>query len=747
MAKYLAHVGEGVPPGAGQELGDHLRLVAGRAGEFAAAFGAGPWGRAAGLLHDLGKPTPGFQLRLAGGPAVDHSTAGAQAAVAAFGDQAGRLLAYALAGHHAGLPDGTGAAEASLQNRLGKRVEPPGLAARELLAGLTLAPPALTPVPEAPGFTLAFFARMVFSCLADADFLDTEAFLDPARGTWRGGRPGVAELWPVMERFLAGLRARAGEAPLNRQRNAILAACLAGAAEPPGLFSLTVPTGGGKTYASLAFALKHALAHGLCRVIYVIPYTSIIEQNARVFREIFQAEFGDRVVLEHHSNLSRPGGRRARTIRPGAAPAGAENWDAPLVVTTNVQLFESLFAHRPARCRKLHRLARSVIVLDEAQMLPREALLPCLAALRELAVNYGASVLLCTATQPTLADAEVFRGAALAPRELAPDPPALAQAFRRVRAVNEGELATPSWWTAWPGRARCSACQLPGHGPAGSSWPSRPSWLPRTAGVFHLSALMYPGHRGQKLAEIRGALGAGRPSWVGSTQLVEAGVDLDFPEVWRALAGVDSLAQAAGRCNREGRLAGRGAPCLHAPGRPAAPRPAGPLRGAEETLRRFPDPLEPAAVRHFFGLLFWQERDQLDQKHILDKLQAGAARAWFPFAEVAREFAVFASPGEAVLVCPDPALREEIVAGLRHAPHPGKYLRLAQPYTVQLYPTRSPAWRKAATSCGWGGAAGGLGQSAPLRSRAGVIGGAGGRGAARGALGMKPSPARRGRRK
>jgi CRISPR-associated endonuclease Cas3-HD len=343
----------------GQPLEAHLRAVSDLAGRFASMFGAENWGRVAGLLHDIGKYSREFQNQLErDGHGLDHSTAGAKEAAGAY--KIGRLLAYLIAGHHGGLADWTGLAE-----RLAKSGLPDYSAYKQ---EITLPPepgfPRLTALDKKlQGFSCAFFARMVFSCLVDADRLDSEAAADPGKAALRRGRTALGELKRSLDAYLVELQSGVPDTRINRLRRDILAQCRAAAALPPGLFSLTVPTGGGKTLSSLAFALDHAAAHGLRRVIYVIPYTSIIEQNAEVFREIL----GRDAVLEHHSSVDLASEGREGEGTALAASLAMENWDVPLVVTTNVQFLESLFACKPSRCRKLHNVAKSVIILDEAQ--------------------------------------------------------------------------------------------------------------------------------------------------------------------------------------------------------------------------------------------------------------------------------------------------------------------------------------------------------------------------------------------
>jgi CRISPR-associated endonuclease/helicase Cas3 len=285
-------------------------------------------------------------------------------------------------------------------------------------------------------FKLHFFTRMLFSALTDADFLETQQFYDKVKNrSPQSAPPALADLAPALEAHLATFDGAKGD--VNHTRAKILAHVRNGAAQAPGLFSLTVPTGGGKTLASLAFALDHAQRHGLHRVVYVIPYTSIVEQTAQVFRSALK---NDDAVLEHHASFDWEAlddrGESERVKR------AAQNWDRPVVVTTAVQFFESLFANRPSKCRKLHRLANSVIILDEAHTLPLRLLRPCLAAIRELAEGYGASIVLCTATQPALLKEDGFshpEGFARAEvRELAPDPPRLYDRLRRVRVTHVG---------------------------------------------------------------------------------------------------------------------------------------------------------------------------------------------------------------------------------------------------------------------------------------------------------------------
>ena len=378
-----------------QTVAEHLTGTAALCREFAADFGAEADGDLMGLAHDLGKCTDAFQKRLLeGGPVVDHTTAGMLTCIRMKRPSA----AACVAGHHGGLLDVGNlrtdrAGEATLSGRFKKGVEGHYLE-RCGESGVTL--PTLPPeTPERDPLKASFRTRMLYSCLVDADFLDTERFMDGERG--RGGYDDLPTLLRRLKEYIAPWQEP--KTVLNKLRCKILNSCLDTGSKPKGIYTLTVPTGGGKTVASLAFALRHAVAHGMRRVIYVVPYTSIIEQNAEVFREIL----GDGNVLEHHSGVQfeLSDGASPEEVRRALA---AENWDMPVIVTTAVQFFESIYANRSSKCRKLHNLADSVIIFDEAQMLPLCHLRPCVAAMASLAEQFRSTLVLCTATQPSLGD-------------------------------------------------------------------------------------------------------------------------------------------------------------------------------------------------------------------------------------------------------------------------------------------------------------------------------------------------------
>lgn len=688
-----AHTLANRPESDWEPLSRHLEEVADLAADFASAFGAREWGLAAGLLHDVGKHSAAFQAYLrasaAGkgpGRGPDHSTAGAQWAHGHYKQGVGRLLAYVLAGHHAGLPDGF----ESLSPRLKRAVEPwhspdDDIAARVPdIASLPLAGrmPSL-------GFQLMLFVRMVFSCLVDADSLCTEAFTTPDKAAWRRGYLPLSELSTRLDRHLGHLGARAPATPVNELRAGILAACRNAALHAPGLFSLTVPTGGGKTLSSLAFALDHARAHGLRRVIYAIPYTSIIEQTARVFREALD-DTDDQAVLEHHSNfvpLRADGtpvtpGRDGQDDDPGEGRRSilaAENWDAPVVVTTNVQLLESLFAARRSPCRKLHNIARSVVILDEAQMLPPEHLLPCLEVLRALVLDYGCSVVLCTATQPALGKREGFDRGLESPHEIAPNPEQLAAALRRVEVTDAGTLHDAQLAARLAGQPQV-LCVVNTRPHARALYEQ----LAPQGDAVHLSAAMCPAHRTEVLRGVRQRLLQGQPCRVVATQLVEAGVDIDFPVVYRAMAGVDSLAQAAGRCNREGKLK-RGQVYLFTPQASPPPFVRQAAQAARTALRRNPDPLALDTVETYFRELYWQKGDKLDSANLLRLMRDSAERLDFPFPEVAHLFRLIPD-GTIPLLIPYDDDARALIAELPYTPAPARLLRRAQRYTVGVYP-------------------------------------------------------------
>ena len=671
-----------------QPLAEHLRQVAGLARARAAKFGAGEWGYVAGLLHDLGKYSAEFQARLEGRSGrVDHSTAGAVEACRQWQELA-RPLQFVVAGHHAGLANGgqeAGSRRTSLRDRLAAPVADYGAYRGEIGLLETLPRLPLRGHRARAGFQAALFTRMLFSCLVDADYLDTAQFYDRVEGrpTRRAEPPALTDLKPRLDAHLANLSAQADDTLVNRERAGILAACRAAAREPLGLFTLTVPTGGGKTLASLAFALEHVLAQGLDRVIYVIPYTSIIEQNAAVFRDAL----GNEAVLEHHS---------AFVDDPDTAPEAQdklrlamENWNAAVVVTTAVQFFESLFADRPARCRKLHNIARSVVILDEAQTLPLPLLRPCVAALDELARNYGTSVVLCTATQPALLEtddqATSFIGGFRDVREIAPEPKRLYQAFKRVTVQRIAEDLEDTALAARLLAHEQALCIVNTRAHARELYEQ----LGGADGHYHLSALMCPKHRSARLATIRGALKAGQRCIVISTSLVEAGVDVDFPVVYRAEAGLDSIAQAAGRCNREGRLSQGEVFVFHPVGRRLPGEQNRRAAATAGVFRRHDDPLALESIEDFFREVYWSEsagaQDGLDKKQILGRLEERKADLLFPFETIAREFRLI-DDGMLPILIPFDKKARRLLGKLRHAERAGRLARALQPYVVQVPP-------------------------------------------------------------
>ncbi|MBN1283292.1 MAG: CRISPR-associated helicase Cas3' [Proteobacteria bacterium] len=674
-----AHSKEGRPPSEWQLLEVHLRNVAQLAREFGDVFDAGEIAYWAGLWHDIGKCSPAFQAKLlkehdadahietkAG--RVDHSTPGAQFAAKEFKD-IGKIIAYAIAGHHAGIPDGKANDEKCLERRLSRAVaDVTAYAHANNLIG-SMPSMVFDFEKERVGFQCSFLIRMIYSCLVDADFLDTERFLAPERAEFRKGYPDLDILSPKLFGYLEELANTAPRTAVNERRQEVLASCLSAAELAPGFFSLTVPTGGGKTLSSLAFAMKHAQKHRLRRIIYTIPFTSIIEQNADVFRSVL----GEDTLIEHHSNFE-PGEEDHRSR------LAAENWDAHLIVTTNVQLFESLFSNRSSRCRRLHRLARSVIILDEAQSLPSTLLRPCLEALRELVRAYGATIVLCTATQPALSRQDGFSGGIEGVREIIKDPVELSRRLKRVDAHIE-----PGWddkrLSEEIEKYQQILCVVNTRTHARRLY----ECLQDKSVAFHLSALMCPVHRSLRISEIKKALKGGRRCRVVSTQLIEAGVDIDFPVVLRALAGLDSLAQAAGRCNREGRLEGRGRFVVF---RPRDVRTPQGLRQAAETaemvIRHHEDPLIMEAVLQYFKHYFWQKGNALDAKGILQKLSEQAREGNFPFREVAGLFRMIEDVTTPVII-PYNQIAEDLIQMLKYIEYPGSVLRRLQRYAVSLY--------------------------------------------------------------
>jgi len=544
---YYAHSTEKIDKSDWQQLKDHLTNVATLSHDFANDFNAGDLAYTSGLLHDLGKYSPEFQRRLEGEKIhVDHSTAGTIEATRLFKDgqtAAGLLFAYIVAGHHGGLLN-YGSAEGGLCERLRKEKLPDYSAYQKEISFNThnVGPLKLRPLPNKTGFCVSFFTRMLYSCLVDADSLDTENFTSREKSSLRRQFESFEILIEKFEAHMQKINADAKDSIINRERKNIFEQCVLAGSLPPGIFSLTVPTGGGKTLSSMAFALEHLKKHNLKRIFYVIPYTSIIEQNADVFRDIF----GWQNVLEHHSNFD------PATVDTGDLDTGkeslrlaTENWEMPIVVTTNVQFFDSLFSNKRSRCRKLHSLAKSVIILDEAQMLPTGYLLPCLAALSELVRNYGATVVICTATQPKLGD---LLDEKVRPREIMKAPDQLYETFKRVRVTNLGPRSDADLSTQLK-ECRQVLCIVNTRNHAKKLYDA----IKDSKNCYHLSARMCPVHRRKKIAEIKARLREGKDCRVISTQLIEAGVDIDFPVVYRTMTGIDSVAQAAGRCNREGK--------------------------------------------------------------------------------------------------------------------------------------------------------------------------------------------------
>jgi CRISPR-associated endonuclease/helicase Cas3 len=657
----FAHSLEGHPVSEWEPLSHHLAAVGERAAAFAAAFGWAEAARAAGQLHDIGKCSAAFQAYIAApgdentsrrGP--DHSTAGARVAVAIYPYPAGRLLAFGIAGHHAGLADA---------GDLGRRLDDEyavelhdGWQAHsgETPAAALLVPPTDFDLRRNTAFTAAFLTRMLFSCLVDADFLETEAFYARAKGesVERGGFASISVLRQSLQRYMEDKRAASSKSSINALRDRVLDYAVGKATLSPGLFTLTVPTGGGKTLASLSFALEHAVFYDMERVIYVIPYTSIIEQTAQVFREALNTTDD---VLEHHANFDweAAGARDSITGADDEGPGGinklrraAENWDAPIVVTTAVQFFESLFANRTSRCRKLHNLAGAVIVLDEAQTLPIHLLRPCMAALDEICRNYGASVVLCTATQPALREKDGFKWGGFRiddDRELAPEPQALYAALKRVtvetltKPVADAVIATR--FSEQP----TMLCIVNSRAHARSLFETI-SALP---GAMHLTTLMCPRHRRAVLQTVRTRLDPKnpRPVRLVATSLIEAGVDVDFPEVWRAAAGLDSIAQAAGRCNREGRLE-KGRTVVFEPADNKPPRAIEAYwQATRSVLRTYDDLLSLQSIKAYFGELYWQKGPEaLDavkvdgRPGILAAIGERAGDFSFPFRSIAEAF-------------------------------------------------------------------------------------------------------------
>ena len=651
------------------------------------------WGYLTGLWHDLGKFSYDFQTYLAKASdphqgeileKIDHTTAGAKHAISK--SPLGHFIATAIAGHHAGLLDARHESHASLEKRLSKSfgVEIPNFSAPPELTVLNL--PTLPEFlkQKDPSFSAAFFQRMLFSCLVDADFLATEAFMNPRQAALR---PAINSnvFSSALELLDAKISAFGTPNPINQvatARATVVHDCTQSAKSSPGIFTLTVPTGGGKTLSSLNFALRHALVHGKRRIIYVIPFTSIIEQNAAVFRALL-SPLGENVIIEHHSNLT-PEHEENQTTTSRLA---TENWDAPIIVTTAVQFYESLFAAKTSRSRKLHNIANSIVILDEAQCLPVHYLKPCLRVLEELSTRYHTTIVLCTATQPAVSKSSDFPIGFLNSTEIIQDTDSLFNTLSRVEVTYRGSLSDQTIASELAAAPQV-LCIVNTRKHARALF----ELIPPSEENFHLSTLMCPQHRLKVLTTVRKRLTEKMPVRLISTQLIEAGVDIDFPIVYRSMAGLDSIAQAAGRCNREGKLSTKGQTHVFHSEHTASERHFAQTAnvGHEILDLHVNDPLSTAAVQAYFHKYFHQQKARWDSKDILSDFKYTGKKdlpLLFNYRTAAEKFQLIENQQISVIIPWTAEIKKIIDEQLRPttANLHRQLLRTLQRYSVQIY--------------------------------------------------------------
>lgn len=662
--EYIAHISE--DGSRKQTIIEHLEGTAVLAEQFAGEFGYGDWGYCCGKLHDIGKYSLKFQDRIRGDSLrVDHATAGARVC-----NEKGSwylALAYCIAGHHAGLPD-TGARSdtgdrATYLGRMKKHIEDFQKYQEEVEFPDIQTPPFSVPPKKDPGFSVSILIRMLYSCLVDADYLDTEAFMSDGKMLRMTGE-GIAVLWKKLQQHIGGWLKNEDIHSINGRRTEILQHCINCGTQEKGFFRLTVPTGGGKTIASLAFALRHALEHKMKRIIYVIPYTSIIEQNANVFRDIL----GEQNVLEHHSNVNYESDEELKPMQ-----LAAENWDKPVVVTTNVQFFESFFSNKASKCRKLHNIANSVLIFDEAQMLPNDYLKPCIAALEEIVKHYRSSIVLCTATQPALKD---YFSPDVKYKELCPRREEQFDFFKRSQIRDIGSITEEALLEKLRNEHQ-ALCILNTKQEARRIYEEL-----KQDGIHHLSTFMYPAHRKRKLYEIQECLQVDQRCVVIATSLVEAGVDLDFKTVYRQLAGVDSIIQAAGRCNREGKrtIDESSTNIFQLDQAQKVPGQAQQIDTSKIILREHDDISELKAIEEYFARLYKFRGDALDKKKILEQFQKGR----FSFAKVGKEFKLIEEDTKTIFIAKEDRAKA-ILEELKCKGMTRSLMREAGMYCVNVY--------------------------------------------------------------
>lgn len=631
-----------------QEMLDHLKGTAILAQDFAKEFNNPEWGRLLGLWHDLGKYSDEFQEYIKKNSGyedgerlgkTDHTSA---AAILAKETYPGLWppIAYCIAGHHAGLHNFTH--EPGISGDLSDRIKKQEFLEKvrskipvELLVKLNLNPPIGKSIDPKQ---MNLWVRMLFSCLVDADYLDTERFMNPESFERRGKYNSLSELKSRFENHMELMLFNAPITKVNSIRSQVLKDCIKSGELAPGFLSITVPTGGGKTLSAMAWALVHALKYNKSRIIFAIPYTSIITQTVLIYRSIF----GDDNVIEHHSNIDEDTNTQERKL-------AAENWDAPVIVTTNVQLFESLYSNKTSRCRKLHNLVNSIIILDEAQMLPPDFLNPILTTLKGLVDNFSVSVLFSTATQPALTGKIGGKGqfafegiSSDSVRELVQQIDELAKNLKRVQLELPGNMNETVDWHDIADELRSHEqvlCIVNTRNQCRELYELMPE------NTVHLSRLMCTAHIMDVIGEIKHRLNENMPVRVISTQLIEAGVDIDFPVVYRAISGLDSIAQCAGRCNREGKLNKENRLGYMKVFVPSKGTPVGLMRKGSDTFKemlsgwseREATLLEPKAFQEYFRL-FYSKIDNFDKANIGDSLWKDAQSMKFQFATAARDF-------------------------------------------------------------------------------------------------------------